>query len=169
MNKTFITVLVLLLVIGGAYLVVGKNSKVEAPGTENESMEKMEDEGANMEGDMMGSPDMSMEGTTHEDSMADLTNTQAEVKEIVVEGTNFYFSPNTIKVKKGDKVKITFKNTGGFHDFVIDEFNVATSKSNGPNEESVEFVASQTGNFEFYCSVGSHRAMGMKGTLIIEE
>src|SRR3989338_224730 len=48
------------------------------------------------------------------------------VKEFTVEGSNFKFSLSEMKVKKGDTVKITFKNSGGMHDFKLDEFNVAT-------------------------------------------
>ena len=71
-------------------------------------------------------------------------------------------------VKKGDRVRITFKNSGGTHDFIIDEFNVATKRLNGGEQDAVEFTADKTGSFEYYCSVGSHRAMGMKGTLVVE-
>src|SRR5207248_1619757 len=38
-------------------------------------------------------------------------------KTFTVSGQNFSFSPNTLTVNKGDKVKITFTNSGGFHDF----------------------------------------------------
>ena len=31
-----------------------------------------------------------------------------------------------------------------------------------------EHTFNQTGTFEYYCSVGNHRAMGMKGTLIVQ-
>lgn len=90
------------------------------------------------------------------------------VKEIAVEGGMFYFKPNEIKVKKGEKVKITFSNTEGVHDFVIDELNVKSEKIDAGAKTTVEFTADKTGSFEFYCSVGSHRKMGMKGTLIVE-
>lgn len=90
------------------------------------------------------------------------------VKEIAVEGGMFYFKPNEIKVKKGEKVTITFNNTEGVHDFVIDEFNVKTEKIDAGAKTTVEFTPDKTGSFEFYCSVGSHRQMGMKGTLIVE-
>ena len=78
------------------------------------------------------------------------------------------FSPSTIIVKKGDRVKITFKNTQGFHDFKIDEYSVAAAQTKSPAEEVLEFTADKVGTFEYYCSVGSHRAMGMKGTLKVE-
>jgi plastocyanin len=90
------------------------------------------------------------------------------VKEFNVSGKNFSFTPAVINVKQGDKVKIIFNNTEGFHNFVIDEFNVATKQANSPSTEIIEFTADKVGSFEYYCSVGAHRAQGMKGTLIVE-
>ena len=90
------------------------------------------------------------------------------VKEFTVMGQNYSFAPSTITVKKGDTVKIIFKNTGGFHDFKIDEFNAATKRINGGQEDTITFVADKAGSFEYYCSVGSHRQMGMKGTLTVQ-
>lgn len=89
-------------------------------------------------------------------------------KEFVVSGQNFSFIPNLITVKKGDKVKITFKSVDGFHDFGIDEYNIITKQLKSPAEEVLEFTADKTGSFEYYCSVGTHRAMGMWGTLKVE-
>lgn len=102
---------------------------------------------------------------TDEGSMQ--TNT-ANTKKFTVEGSNFKFVPATLKVKKGDNVEITFKNTGGTHDFMIDEFSVATNKIADGEEETVTFVADKTGKFNYYCSVGNHRAMGMQGVLTVE-
>lgn len=89
-------------------------------------------------------------------------------KELTVTGRNYSFSPSSLAVKKGDKVRIIFKNTEGFHDFKIDEFNVAAQKLQTGQEDAVEFTADKTGSFEYYCSVGNHRAMGMKGVLMVE-
>lgn len=94
--------------------------------------------------------------------------TQNNVKEFTIEGSTFKFVPNEIKVKKGDAVKITFKNVQGFHDFVIKDLNITTKQIQSPGEETVEFVASMTGTFEFICSVGEHAKKGMKGNLIVE-
>jgi plastocyanin len=71
-------------------------------------------------------------------------------------------------VKKGDTVTITFKNSVGFHDWKLDEFKAATAKLAAGKEETVTFVADKTGTFEYYCSVGQHRANGMVGNLIVE-
>lgn len=90
------------------------------------------------------------------------------VREFTVSGSNFKFEPSQLKVKKGDTVKITFKNSGGFHDFVIDEFKVKTKQIASGASETITFVADKAGAFEYYCSVGQHRQMGMKGSLIVE-
>lgn len=89
------------------------------------------------------------------------------VREFTVTGTSFAFAPKTLSVKKGDTVKITFVNAEGFHDLKIDEFNVATSKLAAGKSETVTFVADKEGAFEYYCSVGTHRQMGMVGTLTV--
>lgn len=91
-----------------------------------------------------------------------------QVKEVIVSGGNYKFNPSEIKVKKGERVKIIFKNSGGMHDFVIDEFNVRTQVIGSEKEDTVEFVPDKTGTFEYYCSVGNHRQMGMVGNLIVE-
>jgi len=111
--------------------------------------------------------------TTSETVSADTTITTTVITEVIdkafiISGSNFTFSPKLIRVKKGDKVKITFKNLAGTHDFIIDEFNVNTGRIADGEETIVKFVADKTGTFEFYCSVGQHRQMGMKGSLIVE-
>lgn len=91
-----------------------------------------------------------------------------ETKVFKITGENFKFSQTEIRVKKGDRVKINFESIGGFHDWTIAEFNAKTSQVNAGGKTLVEFVADKTGEFEYYCSVGQHRQMGMKGKLIVE-
>lgn len=95
-------------------------------------------------------------------------NTASVAKEFTVEGNNFTFSLNEIKVNEGDTVRIKFINKEGFHDWVLDEFAAKTQKLQVNQEETIEFVANKKGTFEYYCSVGTHRQMGMKGNLIVE-
>ena len=102
------------------------------------------------------------------EEVSDETGEEAGVQVVEVEGGAFYFKPNEIRVKQGDTVRIVFSNAGGQHDFTIDEFNVKTPLTQTGDTQEVEFVASQTGEFEFYCSVANHRAQGMVGTLIVE-
>lgn len=94
--------------------------------------------------------------------------TESSVKEFTVTGSKFKFEPAQISVKKGDKVRVVFKNAEGMHDFIIDEFKAKTKQIKEKESETIEFVADKAGSFEYYCSVGTHRALGMKGTLVVE-
>src|SRR3989344_789036 len=82
------------------------------------------------------------------------TTTTSEIEangkevEFTVDGSNFKYVPATLKVKKGDTVRVLFKNVGGFHDFVIDEFEVKSNQIGDGDEEEVEFIASKTGAFD---------------------
>ena len=87
---------------------------------------------------------------------------------IDVSAKPFSFTPNEVRVKQGQKVQINFTNEQGTHDWVLDEFNVRTPVIQAGQKSSVTFVADKKGTFEYYCSVGSHRANGMKGNLIVE-
>ncbi len=97
------------------------------------------------------------------------SDTSAGVKEFTIASDHFSFIPNAITVKKGDHVKITFANSVGTHDLKIDEFNVGTPLLGSGEKATIEFVADKTGSFQYYCSVGNHRAMGMWGTLTVSE
>lgn len=90
------------------------------------------------------------------------------LKEIAITGKNFEFSKKEIRVRKGDFVRINFSSTDGLHDWTVDEFNAKTTQVNTGKSSSVDFVADKTGSFEFYCSVGTHRKMGVVGKLIVE-
>lgn len=96
------------------------------------------------------------------------TKANSEVREIEVEGGSFYFKPNEIKVKRGEKVKIVFKSVSMMHDFVVEELNIRVPITKSGNTSTIEFVAEKIGEFEYYCSVGSHREMGQVGKLIVE-
>ncbi|MCH8049423.1 cupredoxin domain-containing protein [Patescibacteria group bacterium] len=86
--------------------------------------------------------------------------------EISIKDGSFFFSPSTITVKAGQEVQVTFVSHSGTHNFDIDEINLHETISQG---KVITFTAPSTpGNYAFYCSVGSHRAFGMVGTLIVE-
>jgi plastocyanin len=90
-------------------------------------------------------------------------------KEFTVSNSGMTFNPKTLSVKEGERVKITFRNTGGTHDLRIDGYDVGTKVIQAGQSESFEFVANEAGTFEYYCSVGNHREMGMVGTLTVTE
>ncbi len=92
----------------------------------------------------------------------------SSTKTVDIVGKSFSFSPSAISVKKGDPVHINFSDSDGFHDLVIDEYNVRTERINTGGQSSVDFIADKAGTFEYYCSVANHRERGMKGTFIVE-
>ena len=153
MNKTILSLcLIIIVIVGGAYLV----NKTPVSTSDDKSLPPP----------VVVVP---MVNTVDESSkdISRPTDNVAPTKEFTVSGANFSFTPSALAVNKGDRVKITFKNVEGFHDLRINEFGVATQKIRGEAEEVVEFTADKIGDFEYYCSVGSHRAMGMKGTLSV--
>lgn len=159
-TKIIVAVVLVLLLGGGAYFYFQNQNSMMQP---NGGVSATPSSNAMMEAST--SPATSDQMMASDSSMT----TEGTVKEFTVEGSNFKFMPSTMTVNKGDTVRIIFKNTGGFHDFVIDEFEGAKTKQIGANAtETIEFVADKTGSFEYYCSVGNHRGMGMKGTLTVK-
>ncbi|OGE70918.1 hypothetical protein A2617_02175 [Candidatus Daviesbacteria bacterium RIFOXYD1_FULL_41_10] len=97
------------------------------------------------------------------------TTVQAPAETFTIAGTPFKFEPNEIKVKKGDRVRITFTNNQGFHDLTIPELNIKTKQLQVGQSDTVEFTADKAGTFEFFCSVPTHKDKGMVGKLIVED
>ena len=82
-----------------------------------------------------------------------------------VEGTEFSFTPSTVKASAG-QTTIRFTNRGAVeHDFLIDAFNVKLIAKPG---KTVEVTVTLTpGTFTTYCSIPGHRQNGMEGTLTV--
>lgn len=115
--------------------------------------------------------------STNKQANLPATNTQSAnptsqpvsaIKEFTVEGKPFEFNPKEIKVKKGDTVKITFKNNEGFHSLTIDDYNAGTKQINAGESDTIQFVADKAGSFQYFCAVDSHKDKGMVGTLVVE-
>ena len=91
-------------------------------------------------------------------------------KTFEISGTKYAFDPPEIEVAEGDRVKIVFRSERGTHDWVCDEFDASTDRvATGNTAEPVEFDADRVGEFDYYCSVGTHRRRGMEGTIRVKE
>ena len=112
--------------------------------------------------------DSQPEMTIIPNSLPPLLTDNTAIKTFNISGENFKFSQDEIRVKQGDTVRINFSSSTGFHDWVVDEFNASTDQVNPGTPTEVQFVADKAGTFEYYCSVGNHRQMGMVGRLIVE-
>lgn len=147
MKNVLIAVVLLVLAVGGIWYVRGMNPQT----TPKDSLSP--------------SSMMPAEGT----SGVTETVVESEAKEVVVEGSEFKFLPATLTFKKGEKIRLVFKNMGKMtHDWVVDELNVRTKQITAGQEDAIEFTPDKVGTFEYYCSVGLHQKMGMKGTLTVE-
>ncbi|MDB5259878.1 MAG: Blue (Type 1) copper protein [Candidatus Nomurabacteria bacterium] len=170
-NKTLVTIIIILVIlIGGYYLLRGNNSMSNMGVTPSGQTQTTNNaNGADYQPNQTGTTaTTSTTGTVSGSAGADITTGGQTVKSFTVTGQNFSFSPAAMTVNKGDKVRITFKNGQGTHNLVIDEYNVNTGVIGSGAEKTVEFTADKTGSFEYYCSVGNHRAMGMHGTLTVK-
>lgn len=94
---------------------------------------------------------------------------EPKVKEFIISGTEYSFSPSSITVSTGDKVKITLRNDGRIkHNLIIQGLEIS-SRSIGPGQtDIVEFIAPASGTYSIYCSFPGHRARGMEGILKVE-
>lgn len=149
------SIVVVALVVGGFMLSrPGTSSNPPSTAVQGVESESMTDQNTLVSEETVGSESAMMEG---------------EMRIVEVEGGSFYYKPNEIRVKKGEKVKVVLNAVDMMHDFVIDELNVRTKIIKSGETSEVEFTAPTTpGEYEFYCSVGQHRANGMVGKLIIE-
>lgn len=154
MQKGIILIILGVLIIGGIWYASTRGNEAVI---EEEDLTEIEDQ-------------LNEEGVDEEEVAEEGEQADSEVKEFVVSGENMRFSMEEIHVNEGDTVRIVFSSNdaGMMHDWVLDEFDAQTRELGNGEEETIEFVASAAGEYEYYCSVGNHRQMGMVGTLIVE-
>lgn len=158
MNKNYVIIAAVVLIAAVGYFAMNSNKPNSTQqiqeGTPSSVMEN-------------ASNTTEIKGTSSEATGSSSPNAK-EAKTFIVDGSNFTYSVKEMKVKKGNTVKVVFNNKEGTHDWNLDEFDAHTKKIGEEQSETVTFVADKTGTFEYYCSVGQHRQMGMKGNLIVE-
>ncbi|MEK6945552.1 MAG: cupredoxin domain-containing protein [Nanoarchaeota archaeon] len=97
------------------------------------------------------------------DSNTVTAGNSAQNKVITLDAQRFEYTPSTITVKKGDRVKIVMNNIDTTHGIAIPDYNVT-------GVDGVEFIADKAGTFTFHCPTfcgGGHREM--TGTLVVQE
>ena len=88
--------------------------------------------------------------------------------EIAIQASKFEFSPETVKVKRGQPVTFVLTSIDRIHGFKMPEFGVRIDIV--PDQETrVTITPDKTGTFAFFCDVfcgDGHEDMA--GTLIVE-
>jgi cytochrome c oxidase subunit 2 len=93
----------------------------------------------------------------------------AGVHEIKMTAKKYQFDPNTITVKKGEKVRLLITALDRDHGFKLEAYGINQKLKKG-DPTTIEFTAEKAGTFPFQCSEFcgmGHRKM--KGRLIVEE
>ena len=103
-----------------------------------------------------------------ENNDTDFSNGEQD-QNVFIEASNYEFSITEITANRGDTVTVEMTSTEGMHDFVIDEFDVQSEVVNSGGSTLVTFTIPEdaSGSFEYYCSIGNHRDLGMVGTLTV--
>ncbi len=113
----------------------------------------------------MNTTESSAEATTESPAAGETSGSEsAETQAIEVSSVDFSFELAEDTFSPGT-YEITLTNEGGAtHDLVVerDGEDVAASEQIGPGESSTFEVTLEEGEYVFYCSVGSHRSMGME-------
>ena len=88
--------------------------------------------------------------------------------EIKMTAKKYEFSPNIIRVKKGDHVRLVITALDRVHGFKIEALEIDRRLPEG-EAVTVDFIADRSGTFPFQCShVCGLAHKKMKGELIIE-
>jgi plastocyanin len=91
-----------------------------------------------------------------------------------VNSGNFYYTPQILTINLGDTVH--WLNDGGFHNVNFDINSISGASFNNPvsfastptnDVEMYSHVFTVAGSYDYDCSVGSHAANGMVGSIIV--
>ena len=154
-NKTIFLILIAILALA---LIVGCVDESENYDTVDDSEEVPSEE----------SETEDEEETTLDEPETVPEESDSDVKEFTMTAKQWEFSPDTITVKKGDKVKLTITSEDVSHGFILGEYRI--NERLEPGETTVvEFDANLRGTFTFFCSVpcgAGHTRMN--GKLVVE-
>ncbi len=97
------------------------------------------------------------------------SETGGKINEIKVSAKEFAYTPSTITVNKGEKVRITLTNDGAAsHNLSIQGLGISTKTIVPGESDSIEFTPSTAGSFTFFCTIDSHKDLGLTGTLEVK-
>ncbi len=101
----------------------------------------------------------------------------AQAGAVVIEASDFKFSPDKLELKVNQPVTIAFKNTGTvLHDLMIQGLRIQIGnetkdilhvEADPGKEATVTFTPLDTGEFTIFCDVPGHRELGMTGTVVV--
>lgn len=88
-------------------------------------------------------------------------------RRIDVVGRDFAFEPATIEVAAGEPIELALRVENEEHDFTSDDAGAHIGGEPGETAVGGFTAPDEPGEYEFWCSVGNHRQLGMEGTLVV--
>jgi plastocyanin len=162
MSKAIIYLVILVVVAGRLYLLLGGSEYGQ--NTPNSQTEQVSQQNSNPPNNPP-----SGENQSNSQLQGNQQGGKQEIREVVVEGDEFKFIPDSVNLKAGEKVRIVFKNIGRApHNLIIEGLNIGSRTIGGGQTDSFEFTAPSSGTYTFFCSVPGHREAGMEGELKVE-
>jgi plastocyanin len=87
--------------------------------------------------------------------------TETKSLQLVIEASEFKFSPGTLKVRPGETVTLVLKNNGKIeHDFEIQGTNIHVHAGPG-SKDSTSFALEKPGTYKAICTLPGHQEAGM--------
>jgi len=147
MNKILITIIIVVVIAGlGWYLTATYNDN----DTTNENTN-------------------SITVTSNTNAISNINDTETmEPVDYEISMTEYTYSITDINIGGPEKtISVKLTNDGTMaHDFVIDELNVDSGLIQPGDSEVIDITSGTVAStFDFYCSVGNHRTLGMFGRI----
>jgi len=96
------------------------------------------------------------------------TFTETAVNTVEILCRKSFYTPDVVRIKKGEPVVLILKSKDVTHGFAIDELDIAREVPPGAPVR-IEFTPDRAGRFPFYCVVRcGKKHLEMRGTLIVE-
>jgi len=105
---------------------------------------------------------------TTADSSAAQTTSAAPVKTVHIDSFSWGFTQDPVTINKGDNVHLVITSSSGTHGVMIPGLGVSSGAVSPGETQTVDFVASEAGTFDYFCNVPcgeGHRSM--RGQLVI--
>lgn len=92
----------------------------------------------------------------------------APVREITLTAERFHFTPSTIEVRQGERIRLVIRSRDVLHGFRLELFGIDVEIPRSGEPVVVEVVAERPGRFPFACSLYCGRGHdGMTGVLTV--
>ena len=80
---------------------------------------------------------------------------------------NYRFEPRRFELKVGESIELTLTSVDDLHTFTVKELDIDWGV---PSKETQtqQFTFTEPGEFKLVCTIPTHEALGMTGTIIVQ-